>query len=220
MLVRSRAAFVALIAVFGAFVLPACAQVEEDPLLHEAHGDVEAEVHDEHGEAGHDTGPPLGWKTDLALWTLVTFLVFLFVLWKFAWQPLISGLDQRESRIRSDIVAAEDARRKAEAMLADYEGRLEAAQEEVRGILAEARRDAEVARQNIISDAQREAAATQQRAVDEIERAKQQALKELSDTLAAHVALATEHVLGRSVTDHDQDRLIEEALSQLARQSS
>ena len=202
--------------VLGGFV--SCNAAAQD----EKHAPESAETHStgDHAEGGHDTGPPLGFKTDLALWSLVTFLVFLFVLWKFAWQPLVTGLDQREANIRNDIAAAENSRRKAEAMLADYEGRLEAVQDEVRGILAEARRDADVARQNIISDAQREATATQRRAIEEIERAKQQALKELADTLAADVALATEHVLGRTVNDQDQDRLIEEALSQLAKQSS
>ena len=215
MAVRVWASLLVCVVLGGLVSCNASAQDEE-------HAAESAEAHaaEDHAEGGHDTGPPLGFKNDLALWSLVTFLVFLFVLWKFAWQPLVAGLDQRESRIRSDIAAAEAARRKAEAMLADYEGRLEAVQDEVRGILAEARRDADVARQNIISDAQREATATQRRAVEEIERAKQQALKELADTLAADVALATEHVLGRTVTDQDQDRLIEEALSQLARQSS
>ena len=169
--------------------------------------------------ADHPEGP-IEWDSDLALWSLVSFLIILALLAKFAWKPLSEGLYARESRIRQDIASAESARQKAEAMLAEYEGRLEAVQGEVREILAEARRDADVARQNIISDAQREATATQQRAVEEINRAKQQALKELADTLAADVALATEHILGRAVNDQDQDRLIEEALSQLARQSS
>lgn len=171
------------------------------------------------GEPHHPEGP-IEWDSDLALWSLVSFLIILALLAKFAWAPLSDGLNKREGRIRQDIAAAEAARRKAEAMLAEYEGRLEAVQGEVREILAEARRDADVARQNIIADAQREAAATQRRAVEEIERAKQQALKELADTLAADVALATEHILGRTVNDQDQDRLIEEALTQLAKQSS
>lgn len=175
---------------------------------------------DPHGAEAHHAEGPITWDNDLAFWSLVSFLIILALLGKFAWKPLSQGLYARESRIRQDIAAAEAARVKAEAMLAEYEGRLEAVQGEVREILAEARRDADVARQNIIADAQREATATQRRAIDEIDRAKQQALKELADTLAADVALATEHILGRTVNDQDQDRLIEEALSQLAKQSS
>ena len=175
---------------------------------------------DPHGAEAHQAEGPITWDSDLALWSLVSFLIILALLGKFAWKPLSQGLYARESRIRQDIAAAEAARVKAEAMLAEYEGRLEAVQGEVREILAEARRDADVARQNIIADAQRESAATQKRAVEEINRAKQQALKELSDTVATQIALATEHILGRAVNDQDQDRLIEEALSQLARQSS
>ena len=55
--------------------------------------------------------------------------------------------------------------------------------------------------------------------MQEISRARDSALKDLFDVMANEVAQATEHVLGRSVTSSDQDRLIEEALSQFPRRS-
>ena len=182
---------------------------------HDGHVTVSAEA----GAHGEERGP-IEWRTDLALWSLISFLLILLILSKFAWPVLSQGLYRREQRIRDDIGAAEQARRKAEAMLAEHEGRLEAVQEEVRAILAEARRDADVARQNIISDAQREAAAERRRAIEEINRAKDQALAEMFGRLNERVVQATEHVLGRTVNEHDQERLIEEALSQLRRQST
>ena len=178
-------------------------------------GGKTATVHvDEHAEG------PIEWRNDLALWSMVAFLIVLAILGKFAWGPLSRGLLTREQRIRDDIAAAESARHKAEAMLREHEGRLEAVQEEVRGILAEARRDAEVARQNILSDAQREAAATQQRAIEEIKRAEAQAINAVFETMNQQILAATEHVLGRSVNEQDQGRLIEEALANLRRQPS
>jgi F-type H+-transporting ATPase subunit b len=145
------------------------------------------------------------------------FLLFLFVLGKFAWAPLASGLDAREARIRTSISEAEAARLKAEKMLADHAAKLAGVQDEVKAILAEARRDADQARQNILGDTQREVAAMRQRTLDEIGRARDQALKELFDAMAGQVVSATEHVLGRSLNDGDQNRLIDEALSQFSR---
>jgi len=61
--------------------------------------------------------------------------------------------------------------------------------------------------------------AAKDRAVQEISRARDSALKDLFDVMATEVAHATQHVLGRSVNSSDQDRLIEEALTQFPRRS-
>jgi len=167
-------------------------------------------------EAEHPTGAPLNPKADLALWSLVVFVVFVLVLKKVAWKPLLEGLDRREGGIRADIEDAEKARRESERMLAEHAAKLEQVQDEVREILAEARRDAERTRQELVEAAGREAEATRRRAIEEIGRARDAALTEMFDRSADIVAAATEHVLGRALSPEDQSRLIDEALSQFA----
>lgn len=167
-------------------------------------------------EADHPTGAPLDFKADLALWTLVVFVIFVLVLKKAAWKPLLEGLDRREDKIRADIEDAEKARRESERMLAEHAAKLEQVQEEVREILAEARRDAEHTRQELVEAAGQEAEATRRRAIEEIGRARDAALTEMFDRSADIVAAATEHVLGRALSSEDQSRLIDEALSQFA----
>ena len=176
------------------------------------------EQHEEHahiGEAGVSTdvaelSPPL------AIYTFIMFLLLVAILWKFAWGPIAAALDKREENIRKDIDDAEAARVKAEQMLAAHAEKLDQVQDEVREIIAEARRDADHTKQEIITTAQTEAEATKHRAISEIERAKDAALKELFDTMAARVTDATEHVLGRSLSAEDQQRFIQEALSQFS----
>jgi F-type H+-transporting ATPase subunit b len=195
--------------------------------LEELHSDVENEtgfsasererVLADLGKVFEESGVPLGFKSDLALWSGVTFVIFVALLGRFAWRPLIAALDKREARIRDDIAAAEAAREKAEQMLAEHAKTLASVQDEVRGILAEGRRDAELAKQAIIGEAHKEAEAAKERALHEIGRARDAALKDLFDVMASQVAEATEHVLGHSVTGADQDRLIDEALAQFPR---
>lgn len=168
-------------------------------------------------EESHEEGVPLSFKSDLALWSGITFVIFIFLLGRFAWKPLIAALDKRESRIRDDISAAENARIKAEQMLAEHAQTLAKVQDEVRALLAQGRQDAERAKQEIVSVAQKEAEASKQRAIHEIGRARDTALKDLFDVMATQVAHATEHVLGRSLSGADQDRLIDEALTQFPR---
>jgi len=183
------------------------------------HGDKGA-VHD--AKAGdhdpHAKPPgPIDWSTDLALWSLIVFVLFVTVLRAFAWGPLKTSLNAREHKIKSDIALAEEARIKAENMLAEYQSKLSTAQDEVLKTLAEARRDAEHTRQEIMAQTEKDVAATKERAILEIARTKDQALEELFKHMAGTVAKATEHVLGRALTDADQERLIGDALTEFSR---
>ncbi|MEZ6041589.1 MAG: F0F1 ATP synthase subunit B [Planctomycetaceae bacterium] len=197
---------------------------------HESHGASEAEhgdadhgdakhgdAHDAHGDGGHETGIPLSFKSDLALWSLVTFLAFLFVLKTFAWGPMIQGLDLREAGIRKSIEEAEENRRKSQALLADYEQKLKDAERTVQAMVAEAKRDAERTSQDLIAAAQNETAAMRDRARDDINQARDAALSELFTAVNSQVLAATEHVLGRAITAEDQERLVSEALSGISR---
>ncbi|WP_144992739.1 F0F1 ATP synthase subunit B [Polystyrenella longa] len=179
-------------------------EVQED--LQE--GDVQGEAHDKEG-------PPLGIEEDLVIWSFVTFLLFLLVLGKFAWTPLNEGLKQREIGIRENIAAAETARLSAEKMLADHKQQLASTQDQVKEIIAEAHRDADEVRQKLMAAAQRDVEGLRQRTLEDLERAKNQAIKELFDNMSEQVAIATEHVLGRALQAEDQNRLIDEALAQL-----
>jgi F-type H+-transporting ATPase subunit b len=179
-----------------------------------AHGDA-AHGHEANGDHGHDGGLPMNWSKDLALFSLVTFAVYLAALRFGAWGPLKAGLDERERGIRQNIADAESSRVKSQALLKEHELKLAKVQEEVRDILAEARRDAEHTKQDIMATAQKEADAMKQRAIADIERSRDQALKELFDYVSTNVVDATEHVIGRSLTSDDHDRLVREALAKM-----
>ena len=101
-------------------------------------------------------------------------------------------------------------------MLAEHAAKLDSVQDDVRAILAEARRDADHAKNEIVAAAQKEAEANRQRAIVDIERARDQALDELFFQMGKSVRLATEQVIGRALTGADNDRLIEEALNTFA----
>jgi F-type H+-transporting ATPase subunit b len=180
---------------------------------HPATSSSENPAEGEHAE----NGPPMSFKADLALWSLIVFVLFLFILKKFAWLPMIEGLDKRESGIRKAISDAEDARRKSQALLAEYEQKLKVAEQTVQGMVAEAQRDAERTRQDMISSAKREVEAVRDRAKEDIRQAKDTALSEVFTQMNSQIVRATEHVLGRSLQDGDQDRLVGEALAQVSR---
>ena len=93
-----------------------------------------------HAESAQSAGRS---RRDLAIWTAVVFLVLLLVLWKFAWGPIAEGLDKREQGDRRPDRPGRSGQPEGQGTLADYEQKLAAAQDEVRGILDQGRRDAE-----------------------------------------------------------------------------
>ncbi|MGQ0634885.1 MAG: F0F1 ATP synthase subunit B [Planctomycetaceae bacterium] len=178
-----------------------------------------AEGHAAAGD-GHAQEGPITAKArdvDLAIWSLITFVVFVVVLKKVAWGPIIDGLTKREAGVLENISQAETARVRAEKLLADHQAKLDKVQDEVREIVAEARRDAEHTKNEIVALAHKEAESTRQRAVQDIERARDQALDDLFAHMGRCVKEATEQVVGRTLTDSDHERLIEEALTSVAR---
>lgn len=167
--------------------------------------------------AAHEAaGVPIEPIRDTTLWSIVVFVLFLIVLKKAAWGPLVDGLNKREAGYKKLVVDAEADRSSALKMLAEYDAKLKAAEARVDEIIAEARRDAEHTRTEILATAQKDAEATRQRAIDDIERAKNQAIAALFGHMRSNVIFATERVLSRALTDADHLRLVDEALAEVA----
>jgi F-type H+-transporting ATPase subunit b len=157
---------------------------------------------DEHGDAGHhpDTSqPPIEPNRQMAelfVFSLVFFCLYLVVAKKFAWLPLIGGLDAREARVNRALAEAEAARMEATKLLADHQKHLDEVTEEVKAIIAKARTDAEQEKLRIVEEAEAETTAMRDRAIADIYAAREQALTGLDEQIESQVAAATEHVLG------------------------
>ena len=171
-------------------------------------------------EGGGSKQPPLNFRTDLATWSFIVFVVFILVLSKFAWKPLITALDERELRMVNTINETEAKLKESEELVKEHARKIEAAQDEIQAMMVEARSDADRIRQDILEQARSEAESIKAHAIDEIDRARELALKDLFDQMNGRVVDATEHVLGRALNESDRERLIEEALSQISASSN
>ena len=127
--------------------------------------------------------------------SLVTFLLYVFLAKRFAWLPLIEGLDARESRVNRALAGAEQARVEAEKLLSDHRTRMSAVTEEVRGIVAAARAAAEKEKARIIAEADREAAALRDGALAEIESARQAAMADLDAQVDGQANATIDHLM-------------------------
>lgn len=156
-------------------------------------------------------------RGDLTVWTAVVFLVVLAILYKAAWGPISEGLRNRENEISGQIVEAQRKHEDARQLLADYEKKLAAAQDEVRGMIEQGRRDAEKVGQQLMDKAREEAGIERQRAVQQIEAATLAALKELADRSATLAVELAGKIVGAQLKAADHSRLIEQAVTEFTR---
>jgi F-type H+-transporting ATPase subunit b len=168
-------------------------------------------------EAAHGEGKisPFAGNLGNAIWTLLIFGLVLFVLGKFAWGPILTGLQRRERFIRESLETAKRDREAAEARLREYEQKLAAAREEASRLVEEGRRDAEVTRRKIEEDARASGDAMIERAKREIGVARDTALRDLYETSAELATSMAGTILKRQITPEDHSRMIQDALAQL-----
>lgn len=173
-----------------------------------------------HGaEAAHGGGEGGLFAGDVgnAIWTVLIFLLVLVVLGKFAWPPILQGLQARENFIRDALAEAKQQRDDAEVRMREYEAKLSAAREEVDGIMDEARRDADVLRQREEARAKEEADKIIARARREIEIASETALQVLYSRAARFATTAATAVLRREIRAEDHEHLVAESIAALDR---
>jgi F-type H+-transporting ATPase subunit b len=183
----------------------------------EIHGEIQrAEKEIAHAGQNDQANPasdPLSVDPDLAVWTFIVFAVLLMVLWKFAWGPIVAGLEKREESIAHNIAAAQQQHDEAKQLLADYEVKLAGAADQVRAMLDEARRDAEQTKQSIIAEAKSGAESERLRGLRDIETATDAALQTLAERSAQLAVELAGKIVHNSLNAKDHSKLIQEAVA-------
>ena len=151
----------------------------------------------------------------LMIWTIVCFLITLFVLKRYAFGPVQKMIDDRRERIRQSLEEADHAREEARQLLEEHRKLLAGARTDADEILGEARRIGEAnerrMREELEADRQRRLEETRKQIEAETRRALEQIRLEVVDLSL----LAATKVTRKSLDDADQKRLIEEAVGEL-----
>jgi F-type H+-transporting ATPase subunit b len=151
----------------------------------------------------------------LMVWTIVVFVISLFILRRWVFPLIGEALDKRAKSIEGDIDSAHELRQEADKVLDEYRERLKEARAQSEEIVQRARQAAE-AHEHEARDGGREILAeAARRAERDIEAATQRAIGDLRREVADLTVMATEKVMRKALTEDDQRRLVEEALSEL-----
>ena len=149
----------------------------------------------------------------LIAWTIITFLVVLFILKRAVWKPLLGALDERERRIADALASAERARDEAQASLEEHRKALSGAQGEAREIVAQAREAGERVRDGIVQEARTAAQQTVEQARSSIESEKRAALSELRREVADLAVRAAGAILDANLDDERNRKLVDDLIA-------
>jgi F-type H+-transporting ATPase subunit b len=151
----------------------------------------------------------------LMIWTLLAFLVALWLLKRYAWPQITRILDQRQHQIEESIDAAERTRQEADELLAEYRQRLTDARAQADEIVAKAERAGEVAEREGLEAAKVKREELLEQTRRDIQGETARAIQEIRREVADLTVQATEKVTKKTLSADDQKRLVEEALSEL-----
>jgi len=148
----------------------------------------------------------------LFIWTILTFLVLLFVLAKFAWKPLLKMLKEREELIRSSLEDAEKAQVELARLNAEGEDIVNRARSEAQTILSEGKAAAAKLKDETLLSAKEQANSIIAEAENQIKIEKEKAISEIKTEVVELSLSITEKLITKNISKEDNKVIIEESL--------
>jgi len=151
----------------------------------------------------------------LFIWTVLTFLVLLTLLAKFAWTPLLQALETRQQGIRKALDDAQAAKQELERLEQESAQIVRRARAEAEAIVTQSRADADRLREEIRQKAKADAEGILRNAERQIQLETGRALQQIrSEAVDLSVSIASK-IIQRNISKEDNQRLIDEALKQV-----
>tara|TARA_B100001964_G_scaffold78710_1_gene89008 strand:- start:244 stop:747 length:504 start_codon:yes stop_codon:yes gene_type:complete len=153
----------------------------------------------------------------LFVWTILTFLVLLGVLAKFAWNPLLKMLKDREELIRSSLDDAEKARAELERLNSEGEDIVNKARSEAQTILAEGKAAASKLKDETLNATKDQAKSILTEAEKQIRIEKDKAIEEIKSEVVDLSLSVAAKLIKKNISREDNQALIDESLKNVTK---
>lgn len=164
-------------------------------------------------------GQMVGFTSNLPI-QMANMIILIWALNKLLYRPVLGFMEERNNRIQRQMAEAEADRKKAEEQVRQTEQELAKIRSESAGMLRQARKDAEDERHRLIQEAEKERSAILEKAQREIDLQVKKAKAEIRGEVARLAVQISQQVIGQTLGESDLNRLAEESLSQMERQSA
>ena len=151
----------------------------------------------------------------LFIWTIVTFLVLLALLAKFAWNPLLEALETRQNAIRKSLDDAQQAKVELERVNVESGHIVQRARVDAEAIISQSRTDGDRLREEIRAKARSEADHIVKNAERQIQLETSRALEQIRREAVDLSVMIASKIIQRNLSKEDNERLIDEAMKQV-----
>lgn len=162
-------------------------------------------------------GGILSFNPGFAIWILISMIIFLTVMMKYAVPPIMKSLNEREAKIKDSLESAEKALAKAEAISKDNEKALREAEAKAQQIRKDAIEEAEVLRNERIGKAKDEATQIIEQAKNTIEQEKKLALTQLREEVARLAIQSASIILDEELDAKKNSKLVDKFIEDLSK---
>lgn len=163
----------------------------------------------------HEKPSLLSVNPGLIIWTIVVFLIFLFLLRRFAWGPLITALNNREETIKTALENAEKQNKETAEMLETNRKIIAEANQQASKILSDARELSAKIKDEIVSKANEEANRNIQKAKEQIQSMKDTALDQMKDDITDIAFKAAGKIIAKNLDKNKQMDIIDEFMNKI-----
>lgn len=157
----------------------------------------------------------ISFEPGLVIWIAIVFIIFLLILKKFAWGPLLNALDEREQNIQESLNSAEKAMKRAEEISRKNDQAVKEAEIAAQRIRKEAKEEAEQIRAEIIEKSRVEAEKVKEQTLSSIEQEKKKAMLELRDMVAELSMQAASAILKSELDEKKNKKLVDDFIKDL-----
>ena len=154
--------------------------------------------------------------TGTIFWTVITFVILLFILSKLAWKPILKTLADRENRIKSALYQAEHDQKEAEKFLQEQKALIDQAKKDSIKIINESKQAADRTQKEIVEQARLESERLLERAKQEIELGKDAAIADIKKYAVDISLIAAQKVVGETLSEQQQVNLIKKYVNELS----
>ena len=146
---------------------------------------------------------------------ILSFLLLVWILAKFAWKPLMKMMEDRRNFIESNLKQAEQERAQAEQIKREYQEEMRKARQEAQEVIAKATKVSEVRAAEILAQAKEEADKIKKAALVDIERERDRAVADVRAQVAELSISVAEKIIRQKLDMKGQEQLIEQFIQEV-----
>jgi len=146
---------------------------------------------------------------------VLSFLLLVYILRRFAWNPLITMMEERRNQIEANIANAEKERLQAEQIKREYQEEMRKARQEAQEVIAKATKLSEQRAAEILAGAHGEAEKIKQAALADIERERDRAIAQVQAQVADLSVAVAEKIIRKNLDISGQEGMIEQFIQEV-----